>query len=159
MEQLNQLHAVSEPGARRRRDRSAGFTLVETAIAMTILAVGLIAMLALQLQAIRMAEWGRHGTEAAIVARTQLERFNRLDWTDAELQPTAWTANVDVSKGVTTDSGMRQQQIFGLTWRITAEPTDPNLRYIDVEVRWREANQDGLMPQRRYAVSSTRYSG
>ena len=140
------------------RDRRGAFTLVESLMALTILAVGLLAMLGLQLQALRQASWGRHSTQAAVVVRNQIETFNRLDWADAQLQPTAWTAPVVVATMVQSSQGGQQEQSFNLAWRITADATNTNLRHIDVRSVWREADQGPASPDRRYAVSSIRYN-
>jgi prepilin-type N-terminal cleavage/methylation domain-containing protein len=149
------------PGTSARevsRDRRAAFTLVESLIALTILAVGLLAMLGLQFHAISQASWGRHGTQAAVVVRNQIETFNRLDWADAQLQPTDWTAPVVMTTMVQSPQGGQQEQSFDLSWRITADGTNTTLRHIDVRAMWREPNQRPASPARRYAVSSMRYN-
>jgi len=127
-------------------------------MALTILAVGLLAMLGLQLHAIRQASWGRHGTQAGVVVRNQIETFNRLDWADAQLQPTSWTTPVAVATTVQSAQGGQQEQSFDLSWRITADATDANLRHIDVRTLWRETDQNPTSPARRYVVSSIRYN-
>jgi type IV pilus assembly protein PilV len=145
-------------GARRRARRAGGFTLVESMVALTILAIGLLAMVGLQLQAFRQSGWGRHTTEAARIGRDQLELFSRRPWSAAELQPTAWTANAPVVTQVQSASGTRTEQTFNIQWRITTDGTDPNLRHVDVRVQWREQDQTPTSPSRRYAVSSMRYN-
>jgi prepilin-type N-terminal cleavage/methylation domain-containing protein len=142
----------------RETARTQGFTLVESMIALTILAVGLLAMLGLQMQAMRQSEWGRHTTEGARIARDQLEAFNRAPWGAAVLQPTGWTAATSVASTVQLVNGTRTQQAFDVQWRITTDASEPNLRLIDVRVQWREEDQDPASPSRRYAVSSMRYN-
>ena len=143
---------------RCRRDRRAGFTLLEAMVALSILAVGLLAMLGMQLQAVRQSEWGRHTTAAGTIARDQLEMFNRLAWADAQLQPTNWTALV--ARDVTVDStlGDQLEQRFNVQWRITTDPANANLRQLDVRVLWTEEDQAAGTPSRSYAVSSIRYN-
>ncbi len=143
---------------RHPRRRKEGFTLIESVIALTILAVGLLAMVALQLQALHQSEWGRHTTDAGRIARDQLEVFSRTPWGAATLQPTAWTAPIAVNKTVQSQTGTQQEQAFNLQWRITTDGTEPNLRHIDVRVLWRQEQQDAAAPDRRYAVSSMRYN-
>ncbi len=139
-------------------ERRRAFTLIESMVALTILAVGLLGMVGLQLQALRQSQWGRHTTEAARLARDQLETFNRTPWSAAEMQPTAWTAPVAVVKTVQSTSGTQQEQSFNVQWRITTDGANANLRHIDVRIQWREENQQAAAPSRRYAVSSTRYN-
>ncbi len=141
-----------------RRDPCSGFTLMEAVIALSILAVGLLAMLGMQLQAVRQADWGRHTTDAGRVARDQLEMFSRLDWADADLQDTNWTATVPVNSDVDSPEGTYTEQVFNVQWRITTDPANANLRQIDVRVLWDEGDAAGVRDQRRYAVSSTRYN-
>lgn len=162
MEQLNRLRGFRAAlgawsGAGRSRRRAA-FTLIESLMALTILAVGLLAMLGLQLQSLRQAQWGRHGTQAAAIAQDQLETFNRLDWSDTALQPTAWTTPVAVNTTVQSSQGDQQEQTFNVSWRITTDASDANLRHIDVRVTWRETEQNTATPDRRYAISSIRYN-
>ncbi|HEX2486818.1 MAG TPA: prepilin-type N-terminal cleavage/methylation domain-containing protein, partial [Myxococcota bacterium] len=89
MEQLNRS-GVELAGARRR----GGMTLVEVMLATVLLAFGLLAMLALQMHAMRGGQRGRHYTEAAQIARDQMELMHRTPWAAATVQPTAWTAPV-----------------------------------------------------------------
>ncbi len=146
------------PRSHRRARRAGGFTLVESIVALTILAVGLLAMVGLQLHAFRQSSWGRHSTEASRIARDQLELFNRRPWAAAEMQATAWTAPVTMTTLVQSSGGTQQEQPFNLQWRITTDATDPDLRHIDVRVVWRERDQGPTVPLRRYAVSSMRYN-
>jgi Tfp pilus assembly protein PilV len=131
---------------------------MEAVVALSILAVGLLAMLGMQLQAVRQADWGRHTTDAGRVARDQLEMFSRMDWNDADLQDTNWTAVVAVNSDVDSVQGTFTEQVFNLQWRITTDPGNANLREIDVRVLWDEGDASGVGDQRRYAVSSMRYN-
>jgi type IV pilus assembly protein PilV len=140
------------------RNRRAGFTLMEAVVALSILAVGLLAMLGMQLQAMRQSEWGRHTTEAGRIARDQLEMFNRLAWTDPQLQDTNWTALAPIDTTVQSTQGTLQEQRFNLQWRITTDGANANLRQIDVRILWTEKKQRAGSAPRRYAVSSMRYN-
>jgi type IV pilus assembly protein PilV len=71
----------------RRNERSGGFTLIEVTIAMTILVVGLLALAVMQLQALRQGAGSRALTQAAVVARDQMETVQRMSW--AAVAPTA----------------------------------------------------------------------
>jgi Tfp pilus assembly protein PilV len=131
---------------------------MEATVALAILAVGLLAMLGMQLQAMRQSDWGRHTTDAGRIARDQLEVFSRMDWNDADLQPTNWTAPMQVTNDVVNSEGTQTEQVFNLSWRITADAGNTNLRQIDVRVLWDEGDFSGVGDQRRYAVSSMRYN-
>ena len=131
---------------------------MEAVVALAILAVGLLAMLGMQLQAVRQSDWGRHTTDAGRVARDQLEMFSRMDWADANLQDTNWTAPGVRNSTVESSQGTYTEQSFNLQWRITTDPGNANLRQIDVRVLWNEGDMGGVADQRRYAVSSMRYN-
>ena len=154
MDQLNRPTAEAAPARRR-----AGMTLVEVMIATVLLSFGLLAMLALQLHAMRGGQRGRHYTEAAQIARDRMELLYRTPWTDAAAQPTAWTAPVAVTNNVDLDgAGTAQEQAFNVDWRITANGAD--LRQFDVRVTWYEPNDPPppTPPRRRYAITSLRFN-
>jgi Tfp pilus assembly protein PilV len=154
VEQLNRSR-VELAGTRRR----GGMTLVEVMLATVLLAFGLLAMLALQMHAMRGGQRGRHYTEAAQIARDQMELMHRTPWTAAAVQPTAWTAPVNVANDVDMDGGATTtEQVFNLDWRITANGAD--LRQFDVRVTWYEPNDPPPPnpPRRRYAITSLRFN-
>jgi Tfp pilus assembly protein PilV len=123
-----------------------------------ILAVGILAMLAVQITALKQGRYGRHTTTASQVARDQMELLTRLPWADARVQPTAWTTPANVSTMVQGSGGNLQEQAFALRWRITTTGLDPNLRQIDVDVQWNEADARSGAPARRYAISSMKHN-
>ena len=144
-------------GSRRARSAS-GISLIETMIALVILAVGLLAMIAVQVSALKQGNWGRHTSDAARIARDQMELIRRLPWADPVAAPTAWTAPVVVGRTVQAPAGAFVEQQFNLQWRITAAGFDPNLRLIDIRVNWNENDAASVASPRRYAMSSTKYN-
>jgi prepilin-type N-terminal cleavage/methylation domain-containing protein len=137
--------------ARALRGRSEGFTLIEVMIALVILAFGLITMALMQLTAMNGGRAGRHSTQAAVVARDQMELFQHLAWTDAQLNATGWTAPTTVNS--TPQGGVGTEQSYAVSWRITN--VDPNwIKNVDVRVSWNEPNFTG----RTLTISSTRYN-
>lgn len=148
--------ATRPPHAPARRRQ--GLTLLEVMISLSILAFGLLAMLAMQASALKQGRYGRHTTLAAQVARDQMELLQRVPWADARIQPTAWTAPAAVPVTVQTPTGNVQEQAFNVSWRITQDPADANLRLLDVRVLWTEPQQPPNAPPRRYAMSSVRHN-
>ena len=135
-----------------RRARS-GFTLIEMMFAMVILAGGLLAMLAVQVQALKQGRYGRHTSEAMQIARDQMELLMRLPWDDADAQPTAWTAPAALDVTVQNDGGAVAQQTFNVSWRIQAAAFEPNARTVDIDVTWTESDANAGF-DRRYVLSS-----
>ncbi|MDH3686692.1 MAG: prepilin-type N-terminal cleavage/methylation domain-containing protein [Myxococcales bacterium] len=139
--------------------RGGGFTLVETMVAMVILSFGLIAMLAMMTAAMAGGRVGKHGTDAARIARDQLEVFHRIAWTDADMAPTGgFTPQQIVTSDVEYAGAAQQEMAYGLSWRITNHPTDTSIRLVDVIVTWQEGDDLAVAPIRRVAMSSARFN-
>jgi prepilin-type N-terminal cleavage/methylation domain-containing protein len=135
-----------------RRARS-GFTLIEMMLAMAILAGGLLAMLAVQVQALKQGRYGRHTSEAMQIARDQMELLMRLPWDDAGAQPTNWTAPAAIDVTVQNEGGTVAQQTFNVSWRIQNAAFEPNARTVDIDVTWTESDANAGF-ERRYVLSS-----
>lgn len=138
-------------------------TILEVMIALSVLALGLLAMLAMQVSAMRGGKYGRHTTQAAQLARDQMEFLHRLDWADALVQPTAWTAPAYMGTAgptivtVQSANGPQQEMTYNVSYRVTNDAADTNLRLLDVRVNWTEMNAPPGAPLRRYAMSTIRH--
>jgi prepilin-type N-terminal cleavage/methylation domain-containing protein len=137
----------------RRRAARAGFTLIEIMIAMALVGFGLLALAAMQLQALRFGSSGKHVSQAALFAREKMEEFQRLPWSDVAVT-TGWTAPVTKQGKVESESGTVNEQDYGLSWQITDLITN-RTRSIDVQVIWDEPGRPG----RTYTLSSVRNNG
>lgn len=134
----------------RRRD---GFSLIEVMLALTILGIGMLSLGAMQLLALEYGNRGRHGTHASIIAETEIERLQRLDWDAADLNPTGnWTAVVARNHSIDVGAGGSVEQAYSLSWRVT-DLVAGSTKSIDVRVQWDEPNR----PTRTYALSTVRY--
>lgn len=104
-------------------------------MALTILATGLLTVAAAQLHAMRGGSSGRHTSDAATVAHSKIENFQRLAFDDSELAATAgaWSNPPEVHDRI--DSS------YSMQWRITN--VGPNLKAIDVRVTWDEPQRPG----------------
>lgn len=154
MDQLNR-----HPRVRRAR---AGFTLIELMITLTILGTGMLAMLVLQTQALADGARGKHTTGAAMVAKDQLERIQRMPFAGADLQPVAWGSPPwipntgdpvlgpgDVGVRVTQQGGDVFEKIYTVWYRVIADPGgNPQIRFVDLEVVWDEAKISNNRPTR-----------
>jgi prepilin-type N-terminal cleavage/methylation domain-containing protein len=141
--------------SRSRARRRAGFTLLEMMLALVILAGGLLAMLSVQVQALKQGRFGRHTSEAMQIARDQMELLMRLPWDAPGAQPTAWTAPAPIDVTVQSDGGAVVQQTFNVSWRISAAGFEPNARMVDIDVTWTESDVNAGF-ERRYVLSSVK---
>ena len=141
-------------GRMRRQRREGGLTLLELMIALTILAVGLLGLLAMQTQALTGSRNGRHTSEAARVAEQQMEFLQRQPW--AAIPPSAWSAPVNIN-GPSNGTGTVIPQAYALTWRVQATG-DPSLRRLDVTITWTTPDAPIGTPPRTYAISSVRHN-
>jgi prepilin-type N-terminal cleavage/methylation domain-containing protein len=133
-----------------------GFSMIEMLFALAILAGGLLAMLTAQIHALKQGKQGRHTTEAAQIARDEMERLLRLPWDDGDVQPTAWTAPDPVTLSFQNDGGDVVQQTFNVSYRVATAGFDPNVRVIDVDVQWNEPDADPAAPPRRFVLTSNK---
>jgi len=136
----------------------AGFSLLEVMIAMTILAIGLLGALSMQVQALTGNSTGRHVSEAMRIGLDQLETLKYQGW--AATPVTGWTAPLVVTgpEAVAVRVGEVPQQ-FNVSWRIQTVGALTLVRQIDVRVTWREPGDAPALPLRRYAVSSFKFNG
>ena len=121
-------------------------------IALSILAVGMLAMAAMQIQALKFGRSGRHTSDAALVARNEMERFQRLDWADPLAGPTGgWTVPAAWNQDMVTGGGTETEQAYQFRRRVV-DVVAGAVRSIDVQVQWNEPNR----PNRVFTISSLR---
>ena len=143
--------ASGDPRASARR---GGFTLLEVAIALGVFAIGMLGLAAMQLHALRSGSSGRHATQAASIAQSQMEQLQRLRWTDPDLADTAGAFTAPITRTETVQADPDQVEMsYAVAWRIAE--VEPNwTRSIDVRVIWDEENR----PNRSMVLSSLRYN-
>lgn len=131
--------------SRARSRRRGGFTLIEVMVALGILAAGLLAVAAAQLYAMQGGTSGRHSSDAAAIAHSQLENLHRMDFADAALAATggAWTPSpgLVVDRTVQTTPVDAVEMSYTMQWRI--RDVDPNLKAVDLRVTWDEPRRPG----------------
>jgi prepilin-type N-terminal cleavage/methylation domain-containing protein len=137
MADLGQLDGVSGRRRESRRLADGGFSLIELMIAFTILGVGLLAVAGAQVTSIQGSQSGRHLTQAAIVAQTQIEQLTRSSWNN--LVPAGWTAPVAIMTLVDDGNGGATEQTYNVSWQFL-DVFIGETRSIDVRVNWTELN-------------------
>jgi type IV pilus assembly protein PilV len=105
-----------------------GFSLIELLIAMSILAIGMLAAASMQYSAVRNNTTGNVGTQATMLAEAQLEMLKNQDIDSAALVPG------DYSDATPVDENGNPGGIYNRSWKI--EPLGAAARRIRVSVQW-----------------------
>lgn len=113
----------------RRRRRERGFTIVEILVAMTILSIGLLGIVGLQLIATNSSGYSRRATEAAILAEHKLEELRTTP-----IDEIASGEDVVDASGMPTEDGP-----FTRTWTVT---WNSDLGNVSVRVAWSDSGGD-----------------
>jgi type IV pilus modification protein PilV len=142
--------------------KEEGFTIIELLIAVVVLAVGILALIEMQVAAINGNGSANHMTVATTLAQDQIERLKRLDYFDTALKddtdkanngalttPTATTsfdhtdANNPLNESGVTTPGLRRYYRF---WNVADNTPIPGLKTVVVFVYWGPVDGTGLTP-------------
>ncbi len=106
--------------SRKELNKQGGFTLIEVLIALTIFAVGLLAIAAMQTSAIRMNSTAGHLTDLSAIGMDQLEYLMGLSITDPWLEPAGNPPGTDSANNThqfNTNDG------FTVSWNTVQNPS------------------------------------
>lgn len=128
--------------------RAAGFSLIEVMIALGVLALGLLTLAVMQIEALSQGSAGRHTSDAAAVGRSHLEQVMRLPWTELDAAEAAgtWTtpawagaaASVDTRVDMPAGLGTAVEHSYDVQWRVTDVAGNACLRDVELRVLWAE---------------------
>lgn len=104
------------------RKKEQGFTLIEVLIAITIFAIGLLAVASMQVTSIKGNSYSRRVTEGSNLAQGKLEELSGRAYTDPVLAIGTFTED---------------QNGYILTWEVEDGPMT-NTKAIEIVVRWNE---------------------
>lgn len=134
----------NHPTARQR-----GFSLIEAAIAMAIMAFGMLAIIGLQGMLHQKADLGRQRSEATRLAEQQLEQLRSFNAISSGTGLVAWA---DMASGSDTPTGSNAS--FTRKWTVGGAVTD-SYRPIQVDVTWADrASTTGAVTMNTVTLNS-----
>ena len=113
---------------RKTVKEAKGFSLIELLIAMSVLAIGMLAAASMQYSAVRNNTQGNVSTQAGMLARAQLEMLKSQNIGSADLLPGDYTEASPI------DENGNPGGIYNRSWRI--DPLGTAARRIRVTVQW-----------------------
>ena len=153
--------------SRQRRQPQAGFTLLELMITVSLIAIGALGLALAQLQALAEGNRARHRTNAATIARDQMEFIQGMGFSEDALAETASTNFVtppwldngtdlalapgEIPLRVDRPGGAMDEIVYSVYYRVAADdgtPSNPALRVVDLEVIWNERGVSNVKPTR-----------
>jgi prepilin-type N-terminal cleavage/methylation domain-containing protein len=117
-------------GMARPMRSQEGFTLIEIMIAMTVLLIGFVGVLAMQISLTRESNFSRHTVEASMVGEQKMEELFAIP----EVNMASSNDKVN-SLGELVSDGL-----FERTW--TVDRSNTALTTIKVSVKWNERGDD-----------------
>ncbi len=142
------MDSVTIGSSSKARRHSTGFSLLEVMIAFVILAVGILAMTAMQVEALRQGGAGRHTTDAAAVGRTYLEQAQRLPFAAVDgVKGTGWLvpawagARSSYDTAVANPGGATAiEHTYNVLWRVSSVAATTCILDVEMQVTWLEVN-------------------
>ena len=111
------------PGTRDKEKSEAGFTIVEAIIAISLLAVGFLAIANMQIMAMKGNSSARWQTQQTTHAQDKMEELMALAYTHADLDPAGGTHNET-----------NPPDNFTITWTVANNTPVPDTKLITVTV-------------------------
>ena len=146
---------MMEPTTTRASRAAGGFTLIEVMIVIVILTFGLLSLAAMQIQAMKGSDRGRHATNAAAIAENKMELLQQDAWASIGVTGGFIPDPVDPIETniVQLDNGTSAERSYSVSYQVT-DLQATFTRALDVQVSWTEENGEA----RSITLSSIRYN-
>ncbi len=146
---------MMEPTTTRASRAAGGFTLIEVMIVIVILTFGLLSLAAMQIQAMKGSDRGRHATNAAAIAENKMELLQQDAWASIGVTGGFIPDPVDPIETniVQLDDGTSVERSYSVSYQVT-DLQATFTRALDVQVSWTERNGEA----RSITLSSIRYN-
>jgi type IV pilus assembly protein PilV len=122
-----------------KRNETAGFTLVEILIAMTIFAVAVLGLAVGTVNVVRTNQTGHLSTSAINLAQTKIEELRAMSATAFA----GLTCPLYTSTGC-SDTASASGKSFSRSWQITANSPVAGVNKIDVKIDWTDYSNRSL---------------
>ena len=133
---MRQGNAYTQKTAIKKSQKDQGFTLIEVLIAISIFAVGLLAVATMQISAINVNSTAGRITTRMTWAQDKIEELMALPYSDPWIEdlgdPPSGTDTADNAHQETTPDG-----IYTISWTVTDDTPVPNTKLITVSVTGR----------------------
>lgn len=120
-------------GNRRNLTTETGFTLIEVLVAMTILAVGLLAVATMQINAIQTTGGAKSISKGVLWAEDRMEMLSSLAYTNALVD--------DTGAAITDPS---PPPGFTISWTVDDDNPRANCKLITLTVQWNERGKNKI---------------
>jgi prepilin-type N-terminal cleavage/methylation domain-containing protein len=131
------------------RSRQQGFSLLESMIALVIMAFGLLAIAGVGLKLARSEDVARQRGEAARLAQEKIEQFRSFTQIDAAAGVNAWASmGTGGSSDTIADDGVnyRTNTVFNRSWQVLDSATEP-WRRVRISVNWTDRTNAIATPE------------
>lgn len=136
--------------------KQSGFTLIEVLVALAVFSVGILAVAAMQVMAIRGSSYSNHLTEAVNVAGDRMETLMNLQYTSTVTDPLLQELFVDGPAGLDSEGVAADQQLppfvsessnvtYNVSWNIAPNVPVAGSMTVRVIVTWTEGGAQKRM--------------
>ena len=131
--------------ARRLRRLTSGFTILEVALASSVMAMGIATSIIAMQTGFRFIDVARDTTLASQILQSEIERIRMMSWASVSTLPAEETVNL--STMFTADANLAAR--FTVTRKVVKDDDrEDDVRFITLSVKW--TSYDGRSHSRRF---------